>query len=222
MVAPGTWQGAAVLLGGPDHTAVGVPVLITLLVVDRVVPRRWLPAAATLLLTFVLLVWAQLDDLVATLSCALPLAVVCGASVAAFLIAAGVRRLVGVVRRRRGRPAGPPRPARDDAQSPAYNAALAVLAAASFGVTELLIKAINARGRLLPARDPGRVADLALGDGPGADAGGRGEPADPVRRQLLAPAAAAGGLRLPAPGLRRRSRCSACSSPSPAGGGRTG
>ena len=110
MVAPGTWQGSAVLLAGPDHTAVGVPVLITLLLVDRVAPRRWLPAAATLLLAFVLLVWAQLDDLVATLSCAVPLAVVCGASAAAFLIAAGVRRFVGVSRRRRrgGRPTPPP------------------------------------------------------------------------------------------------------------------
>jgi hypothetical protein len=156
MVAPGTWQGSAVLLGGPDHTAVGVPVLITLLVVDRLVPRRWLPAVATLLLTFVLLVWAQLDDLVATLSGAIPLALVCGASVAAFLIAAGVRRLVGVVRRLRGRPARASRPPRDDAQSPAYNAALAVLAAGSFGVTELLIKAINDAGgfylRAIPAQ----------------------------------------------------------------------
>ena len=142
MIAPGTYQTMGVLLGGPDHTAVGVPVLITLLIVDRVVPRRWLLAAATLLLTFVLLVWAQLDDLVATLSLAIPLAVVCGASVAAFLIAAGIRRLVGPVRRRTGRPSAPPAPARPGAQSAGYDAALAVLAAASFGVTELLIKGI--------------------------------------------------------------------------------
>jgi hypothetical protein len=155
MVAPGTWQGSAVLLAGPDHTAVGVPVLITLLVVDRVVPRRWWPATATLLLTFVLLVWAQLDDLVATLSCAVPLALVCGASAAAFLLAAGVRRFVGVGRRRRDGRAPRARAARGDAQSAAYNAALAVLAAASFGVTELLIKAINNAGgfysRAIPA-----------------------------------------------------------------------
>ena len=155
MIAPGTYQTMGVLLGGPDHTAVGVPVLITLLIVDRVVPRRWLPAAATLLLTFVLLVWAQLDDLVATLSCAVPLAVVCGASAAAFLLAAGVRRFVGVGRRRRGGQAPWPRPARGDARSAAYNAALAALAAASFGVTELLIKAINDAGgfysRAIPA-----------------------------------------------------------------------
>ena len=156
MVAPGTWQGSAVLLGGPDHTAVGVPVLITLLVVDRVTPRRWRPAAATLALIFVLLVWAQLDDLVATLSCAVPLAVVCGASAAAVLIAAGARRFAGAGRGRRGRPgADPPELTRDGAQSPAYNAVLALLAAASFGVTEALIKAISHVGgfysRAIPA-----------------------------------------------------------------------
>jgi hypothetical protein len=144
-----------VLLGGPDHTAVGVPVLITLLLVDRVTPRRWRPAVLTLALTFVLLVWAQLDDLVATLSLAVPLAVVCGASAAAFLIAAGVRRYVGAGRRRRGPRAAPPPPTRDETQAAYYNAALALLAAASFGVTELLIKAINHVGgfysRAIPA-----------------------------------------------------------------------
>jgi hypothetical protein len=157
MIAPGTIGGAGVLLGGPDHTAVGVPVLVTLLIVDRLAPRRWRSAAAVLLLTFVLLVWAQLDDLVATLSCAIPLAVVCGASVAAFLIAAGARRLLAEVRRRRGRPQAPPRPpVGHGAQSPAYDAALAVLAAASFGVTELLIKGIWRVGgfylRAIPAQ----------------------------------------------------------------------
>jgi hypothetical protein len=155
MVAPGTDGGSGVLLGGPDHTAVGVPVLITLLIVDRLVPRRWLPAVATLLLTFAALVWAQLDDLVATLSCAVPLAVVGGASVASFLIAVGIRRLVGLVRRRRGQLAAPLLP-RSGPRWPAYDAALAVLAAASFGVTELLIKGIWRVGgfylRAIPAR----------------------------------------------------------------------
>jgi hypothetical protein len=155
MVAPGTDGGSGVLLGGPDHTAIGVPVLIALLIVDRVAPRRWRPAAGALLLTFVLLVWAQLDDLVATLSCAIPLAVVGAASVASFLIAAGVRALVGMVRRRGGRAAAPPRPGRG-ARSPGYDAALAVVAAASFGVTELLNKGIWRAGgfylRAIPAR----------------------------------------------------------------------
>ena len=151
MVSPGTWQGANVLLGGPDHTAVGVPVLITLLLVDRVLPRRWRSAALILALMFVLLVWAQLDDLVASLSCAAPLALVCGGSAAVVLLTAGVRRLAGSGGGRRGRP----EPAREFAQSPAYNATLALLAAASFGVTELLIKAIAHVGgfysRAIPA-----------------------------------------------------------------------
>ena len=120
--------------------------LITLLVVDRVRPRRWLLAAGTLVLAAVLLVWAQLDDPVATFSCALPLAVVCGLSAAAFGIAAAVRWLVGWVRRRRGRPAGPPRPARHGAELPGYDAALAVFAAASYGVTQLLVRAIQHAG----------------------------------------------------------------------------
>jgi hypothetical protein len=157
MIAPGTWVGSGVLLEAPDHTAIGVPVLITLLVVDRLVPRRWLPAAATLLLTFVLLVWAQLDDLVGTLSAAVPLALVCGGSAAAFASAAGFRRLWGQGRGRRARPAaGPePDPAGGVGNSPAYNAALALLAAASFGVTELLVKGILHAGgfylRAIPA-----------------------------------------------------------------------
>jgi hypothetical protein len=163
MVTPGTWQGAGVLLGEPDHTAVGVPVLITLLIVDRVRPRRWLLASATVVAVGVLLVWAQLDDPIGTLSSALPLAVVCGLSVAAFLIAATVRRIVGGVRRWRGRrdeaaemlPTRLSQPARHGAESPGYDAALAVVAAGSFGVTELLVKAIWHAGgyylRAIPA-----------------------------------------------------------------------
>ena len=145
MVAPAIWAGPG-LLGAPDHTAVGVPVLITLLIVDRVRPRRWPRAAATVALAAVLLIWAQLDDPVATLSCALPLAVVCGLSAAAFLVAAAARRLTGWIRGRRARPAGPPRPARHGAASPGYDAALAVVAAASYGVTELLVRAISHAG----------------------------------------------------------------------------
>jgi hypothetical protein len=155
MVAPGTWQGSGVLLEAPDHTAIGVPVLIVLLVVDRLVPRRWLPAVVTLLLTFVLLVWAQLDDLVGTLSGAVPLAVVCGGSAAAVAIAAGYRRLAGPGGGRRGWLAARPEPAARAALSAAYNAALAVLAVASFGVTELLVKGILHAGgfylRAIPA-----------------------------------------------------------------------
>ena len=113
---------------------------------DRVRPRRRLPAAGTVVLAAVLLVWAQLDDPVASFSCALPLAVVCGLSAAAFGIAAAVRWVVGWVGRRRGRPAAPPRPARHGADSPGYDAALAVFAAASYGATQLLVGAISHAG----------------------------------------------------------------------------
>jgi len=143
MVTPGTFEGSGVLLGAPDHIGVGVPVLVTLLVVDRVRPRRWPLAGATVALAGVLLVWAQLDDPIATFSCALPLALVCGLSVAAFGVAAAVRALAGWIRRRRGRPAADaPRPARRGADSPGYDAALALVAAASYGVTKLLVRVI--------------------------------------------------------------------------------
>ena len=72
MVAPGANPGAHVLLLAPDHTGIGVPVLIALLVVDRVRPSRLLPVLGTALLVGLLLIWAQLDDPVAEFSCAAP------------------------------------------------------------------------------------------------------------------------------------------------------
>jgi hypothetical protein len=142
IVAPGTWQGVSVLLEAPDHIGIGVPVLITLLVVDRVRPRRRLPAAATVLLIGVLLVWAQLDDPVATLGCALPLALVCAAPLAA----AAARRLADRIRRRRGRPVTPPLPWRGEAARHGYDLALVVAAVASYGLTELAVQAISHAG----------------------------------------------------------------------------
>ncbi len=90
MVAPGANPGAHILLLGPDHTGIGVPVLIALLVVDRLRPSRAaVGGSATALLVCLLLIWAQLDDPVAEFSCALPLALACAAP----LVAAAVRRL---------------------------------------------------------------------------------------------------------------------------------
>ena len=83
MVAPGAYPGAHVLLLAPDHTGIGVPVLAALLVVDRVRPSRRLSAVAAVLLVFLLLVWAQLDDPVAEFGGALPLALACFAPLAA-------------------------------------------------------------------------------------------------------------------------------------------
>jgi hypothetical protein len=129
LLAPGVSPGAHVLLLAPDHTGIGVPVLLTLLVVDRAPERWWLPAAACVLLT-----WAQVDDPVASFACAAPLAVVCAVRAGA---AGGVR----VVRRRRGAPGAPGAPA-----VPWYDAALAVAAVASYGLTRAVLSAINAAG----------------------------------------------------------------------------
>ncbi len=99
MVAPGAYPGAHVLLLAPDHTGIGVPVLAALLVVDRVRPSRRLSAVAAVLVVFLLLLWAQLDDPVAEFAGALPLALACVAP----LIAAAIRRLARWIGRRRGR-----------------------------------------------------------------------------------------------------------------------
>jgi hypothetical protein len=142
MVAPGANPGAHVLLLGPDHTGIGVPVLIALLAVDRLRPRRLLPVLGTALLVCLLLIWAQLDDPVAEFSCAAPLALACAAPLAA----AGVRRLAGRIRARRGRHPAPPLPWRREAELHGYDAALLVAAVASFGLTQLALRTINSLG----------------------------------------------------------------------------
>ncbi len=142
MVAPGTNPGAHVLLLAPDHTGIGVPVLIALLVVDRVRPSRALPVLGTALLVGLLLFWAQLDDPVAEFSCALPLALACAAPLAA---AAG-RRLADQVRARRGGPANPSLPWRRELELHGYDLALLVAAVVSFGLTQLANRAITSLG----------------------------------------------------------------------------
>ena len=72
MVAPGLNESTRVLLGSPDHVGVGVPILLTLLLIDRARERWWVP-----LVMLALLVWAQLDDPVAEFAAAFPVAVVC-------------------------------------------------------------------------------------------------------------------------------------------------
>ena len=133
MVAPGTNPGAHVLLLAPDHTGIGVPVLITLLVVDRLRPSRTLPVLGTALLVCLLLIWAQLDDPVAEFSCALPLAL----ASATPLAAAGVRRLADRIRARPGRATAPPLPSRREAELHGYDIAVLAAAVASFGLTQL-------------------------------------------------------------------------------------
>jgi len=130
LVAPVLNPGAHVLLLAADHTGVAVPVLLTLVFLDLVMPAPgetippegatplktwWVPVTACVLLT-----WAQLDDPVATYAGALPLAVVC---------------LV-----RAASSARSPRPRRWD------DAALAVAAVASYGLTRVISSGIRAAG----------------------------------------------------------------------------
>jgi hypothetical protein len=142
MVAPGANPGAHVLLLAPDHTGIGVPVLIALLVVDRRRPGRLLPVLGTALLVCLLLIWAQLDDPVAEFSCALPLALACATPLAA----AGIRRLAGLVRAGRGRRTTAPLPWRREAELHGYDLALLVAAVVSFGLTQLANRAITSLG----------------------------------------------------------------------------
>jgi hypothetical protein len=72
MVAPGYNPGTHVLLLAPDHTGIGVPILLALLFTDRA-SERWRGIAGTLLL----LTWAQVDDPLATYAAAAPMALVC-------------------------------------------------------------------------------------------------------------------------------------------------
>jgi len=85
MAAPGYNPGTHVLLLAPDHTGIGVPILLTLLFADRARERWWGIAG-----TGVLLIWAQVDDPLARYAVAVPMALVCV-----------VRAALPVARRRR-------------------------------------------------------------------------------------------------------------------------
>ena len=123
LLAPGDVVSTGILLGSPDHIGVGVPILLTFLVVDRLRERWWVPIVAC-----VLLVWAQLDDPTAEFAAAFALAVVCL-----------VRACLGLLRRS-GRSVG----AGDRAWR--YDAALGVAAVVSYGLTRLAVRLIRADG----------------------------------------------------------------------------
>jgi len=142
MVAPGVNPGEHVLLLAPDHTGIGVPVLIALLAVDRLAPRRLLPVLGAGLLVCLVLFWAQLDDPVAEFSGAIPLALACAVP----LVAAPVRRLAGSLRARDGGRPAAPLVWRDEAQAHGYDVALLLAAAVSFGLTLLANRAITSLG----------------------------------------------------------------------------
>ena len=115
LVAPGISPGVHILLLSPDHTGIAVPLMLALLVADRARPRWFVPVAMG-----VLLVWAQVDDPLATYAGAAPIAVVCG-----------VRALLPLVRGRR--PGW-------------YDAGLAAAAVVSVELARLAVTAIEAAG----------------------------------------------------------------------------
>lgn len=131
LVAPAASVGARVLLLAPDHTGIGVPVLLTFLLIDRAPRRAWVPAAVC-----ALLVWARLDDPVAGYAGAIPLALVCGVRALAGFSLMGLRRV------RRGRRGQRPEPK----ASPGYDAVLAVAAVASYELTTFIVAAVRAAG----------------------------------------------------------------------------
>ena len=84
MLAPQLGSGTNVLVSSPDHFGTSVPLLLILLIIDRVRrPRWWVPVIVSLLLA-----WAQLADSVVLLAAVIPLAVVC-----AFRVARSQQRL---------------------------------------------------------------------------------------------------------------------------------
>ena len=71
MLAPALGTASGALLLSPDHVGTQVPLLLILLVLDRVKPRWYVPVVIA-----ALLVWAELADLLVVLVGAIPLAVV--------------------------------------------------------------------------------------------------------------------------------------------------
>jgi hypothetical protein len=78
MLAPQLASGTNLLLSSPDHIGTSVPLLLILLIIDRVQrPRWWAPAVVSALIA-----WADLADSVVLLAAVIPLTVVCGFRVA--------------------------------------------------------------------------------------------------------------------------------------------
>jgi hypothetical protein len=72
LVAPSIVPGTRVLMLSPNHTGTSVPILVTLLALDKLPARRW--AAA---LIGILLIWGQVGDQLVIYSAALPLTLIC-------------------------------------------------------------------------------------------------------------------------------------------------
>jgi hypothetical protein len=78
MLAPQLVSGTNELLSSPDHIGTSVPLLLILLIIDRVQrPRWWVPA-----LVAALVAWADLADSIVLLAAVIPLVLVCAFRVA--------------------------------------------------------------------------------------------------------------------------------------------
>jgi hypothetical protein len=118
MVAPEFGGGTNTLLGSPDHTGTGVPVMAILLLIDRVKPRWYVPPAV-----LVLLAWVIMADSLAIIVAAAPIAAVCI-----------VRAAFRLARRR------------EEAERVWYDLALAGAAMAAVPLAQAALVAIHAHG----------------------------------------------------------------------------
>src|SRR6476469_10055091 len=115
MLAPQFGNATHLLLSQPDHLGTQLPLLLIFLLLDRA-PRRWyIPVAAGIALS-----WVIIADRVALLDAVVPLAVVCGARV-----------LLGVVRHRRS------------LASQWYEVSLVAASILSFAAAELVVRLIS-------------------------------------------------------------------------------
>ena len=130
MLSPGILRGTNALLGAPDHTGTGVPILLVLLLLDRAEGwrRRWhVPGAACLMLT-----WVQIADPLATFAAAAPLVLV------------GAVRTTAALTRMHGQREGW-----------RYNLALTVAAAGSIPLAYAMVSAIHSLGGYTASPVPG-------------------------------------------------------------------
>jgi hypothetical protein len=118
MLAPQFGNATHLLLSQPDHLGTQLPLLLVFLMLDRA-PRRWyIPVAAGIVLT-----WVIIADRMALLDAAVPLALVCGARV-----------LLAVLRHRRS------------LASQWYELSLVAASVLSFAAATLAVKLINDLG----------------------------------------------------------------------------
>ena len=114
LLAPQFGNATHLLLSQPDHFGTQLPLLLLYLVLDRA-PRRWyVPVAAAVVLT-----WVVIADQVALLDAVAPLALVCGA-----------RALLGIIRRR-------------SLASQWYELSMVAAAAASYAAAALAVRVIS-------------------------------------------------------------------------------